>query len=39
MAMCYEKELGWVAEKLVLSSSRWKRIERSGKAKERVVAR
>lgn len=37
--MCYEKELGCVAEKLVLRSNRWKRIERSGKAKERVVAR
>ncbi|KAL0009863.1 hypothetical protein SO802_004971 [Lithocarpus litseifolius] len=34
MAMCYEKELGWVAEKLGPGSKHWKRIERKGKAKE-----
>jgi len=37
MAMCCDKEMGWVTEKLGPSSSHWKRIERTGKAKEKVV--
>ena len=37
MAMCCDKEMGWVAKKLGPSSSHWKRIERTGKAKEKVV--
>ena len=37
MAMCYDRESGWVTEKLGPSSGHWKRIERTGKTKEKVV--